>query len=66
MSLNARKLIGMVALVLLVIFYAILATTIAEARLSDASNFAKFAYFFLTGILWVVPAMFIIKWMIKP
>jgi len=61
-----RKLVGTVALVVLVIVYALVATTIATARLADAPAWAHLVYFFVTGILWVLPAMALISWMLKP
>lgn len=62
---SARKLVGTVLLVLLVILYALVATAIATARLADAPGWAHALYFMVTGIAWVVPAMFIINWMIR-
>lgn len=62
---SLKKLIGTALLVLLVIVYALVATAIATARLSDAPAWAHALYFLVTGIAWVVPAMFIISWMIK-
>lgn len=62
-----RKFVGMIALVALVVIYALVATTIAAARLADAGALAHLAYFLFTGLLWVLPAMLIIKWMVgKP
>lgn len=66
MSARIRKLIGMIALVSLVIIYALIAVAVAVANLGESSNVVHLAYFFFTGILWIVPAMFIIKWMAKP
>lgn len=66
MSVRTRKLIGMLALVVLVIVYALVAVAIAVANLAESSNMVHLAYFFFSGLLWVVPAMFIIKWMAKP
>lgn len=66
MSVRARKLVGMVALVVLVVVYALVAVAIAVANLSDSSSMVHLAYFFFSGLLWIVPAMFIIKWMAKP
>jgi hypothetical protein len=56
----------MVLLVTLVVLYALIATTIAVAQLSNSSALVHLAYFALTGLLWVLPAMLIIKWMAKP
>lgn len=66
MSQNTRKIIGTILLIALVVLYALVATAIAVAQLADASGFVQMMYFLLTGFLWVVPAMFIIKWMLKP
>ena len=64
MSTSLRKLIGSVLLVVLVIVYALVATAIASARLADAPGWAQAVDFMVSGIVWVVPAMFIIKWMV--
>jgi hypothetical protein len=61
-----RKLIGTVMIIILVIAYALLATVIASATLGRAHWTIHLLYFFLTGLLWVLPAMWIIKWMHKP
>jgi len=53
-------------LVSLVVLYALVATTVATARLGDSPWWVHLAYFFFTGILWVVPAMFVIRWMLTP
>lgn len=64
MPIRIKKLIGTVLLIILVIVYAVLATLIAVAQLSESGPIIHLLYFFLTGLLWIVPAMFIIKWMI--
>jgi len=61
-----RKLIGTVLIVALVVLYALVATAIATHKLADASSLAHLTYFFITGVFWIVPAMFIIKWMLRP
>lgn len=66
MPVRLRKLIGMMLLVIIVILYALIATTIAVARLAESSAWVHLAYFAVTGILWVLPAMLVIKWMAKP
>ncbi len=64
MSSSTKKLIGTFVLVALVVFYALIATAIATAQLAQSPWWVHMLYFFFTGILWVVPAMFIIKWML--
>jgi hypothetical protein len=66
MPVRLRKMIGMIMLVVLVIVYAIVATLVAVAQLAESSPWVHLGYFFLTGLLWVLPAMLIIKWMARP
>ena len=65
MPFRLKKLIGSFMILAIAIIYALVATTIATAKLGDSSSLVHLAYFGLTGILWIVPAMFIIKWMSK-
>lgn len=66
MPVRLKKLIGTVLLVLLVIVYALLATMIAVAQLSQSGPFVHLAFFLFSGLAWVLPAMLIIKWMVTP
>jgi hypothetical protein len=66
MPVRLKKLIGTILLVLLVIVYALVATMVAVARLSESGPLVHLAYFFVGGLLWVLPAMGIISWMVKP
>ncbi len=66
MPVRVKKLIGTVLLVLLVTVYALVATMVAVAQLSQSGPVVHLAFFFLSGLLWVLPAMWIIKWMVKP
>ena len=65
MPIRLKKLIGTILLVVLVIVYALVATTVAAARLAESGPLVHLAFFFFTGILWILPAMGIIKWMVK-
>ena len=65
MPIRLKKLIGTILLVALVIVYALVATTVAAARLAESGPAVHLAFFF-TGILWIVPAMGIIKWLMLP
>ncbi len=66
MPVRLKKLIGTVLLVALVLVYALVATIVAVAQLAESSWPVHLAYFFFTGLLWVLPAMAIIKWMVTP
>lgn len=61
-----RQLIGSLILLALVIVYALIATTVAVAQLGESSAWVHLAYFALTGLLWILPAMWVIKWMLRP
>jgi len=63
MPIRLKKLIGTVLLVALVIIYALLATMIAVAQLAQSGPLVHLAFFLFSGLLWVLPAMAIIKWM---
>jgi hypothetical protein len=64
MPVRLKKFIGTFILVALVIVYAVLATAIAVAQLAESGPLMHMLYFFLTGLLWVLPAMLVIKWML--
>jgi hypothetical protein len=64
MPIRLKKLIGTVLLVALVIVYALIASAIAVTRLAEYGATAHFFFFLLSGLLWVLPAMGIIKWLI--
>ena len=66
MPIRLKKLIGTILLVLLVLAYAIVATIVAVAQLAESGPLVHLAFFLFSGILWVVPAMGIIKWLMIP
>lgn len=66
MPVRLKKLIGTVILVALVAIYALVATIVAVAQLAESGPLVHLAYFFFTGMLWVLPAMLIVKWMATP
>lgn len=61
-----RKMIGTIALVALVVVYAVVAVTVASARLAESTAFVHFMFFLVAGLLWVLPAMALIRWMAGP
>jgi uncharacterized membrane protein len=66
MPVRLKKLIGTVIIVALVVLYALVATTVAAYRLADSAWYVHMLYFLFTGLLWIVPAMFVIRWMEGP
>lgn len=63
MPVRLKKFVGMLALVALVIVYALVSTAIAVSQLADKSAIVHLAFYLFSGLLWVLPAMLIIKWM---
>ncbi len=61
-----RKLVGTIVLVIFVSSYALIAMTVAAARLPNASGWAQLIFFMVAGLLWVLPAAALIAWMSKP
>ncbi|MDK1489150.1 DUF2842 domain-containing protein [Sinorhizobium sp. 7-81] len=66
MPVRLRKLIGTILIIILVVVYALAAVTFASLLLGASPWWVHLLYFFLTGLLWILPAMLIIKWMEKP
>jgi hypothetical protein len=64
MPVRLKKLVGTVLLVALVVVYAIVATIVAVAQLSESGPVAHLVFFLIGGLVWILPAMAIIKWMI--
>jgi hypothetical protein len=61
-----RKLAGAVFLTVFVPFYAVVAMTIAAARLPGTSITTQTIYYAVAGLLWVIPAGLVITWMQRP
>ena len=65
LSLSTRKLIGLVVLLVYMFLYAMLAMTIAVYRLPD-NTAAEVVYYLTAGILWAIPARYLLQWMQTP
>lgn len=63
MPVRVKKFIGIFIMIVLVIVYAMTAVTVATYRLAESPWYIHMAYFLVTGLLWVLPAMWLIKWM---
>ena len=66
MKIRTRKLIGTFALLALVAVWSLLAMALAQSVLTDINGFVAVIYYIVAGLGWVVPAMFLVKWMAKP
>lgn len=66
MGIRTRKLFGAFALVLLVFGWALLAMVLAQAILPSAHGALAMAYYAVAGMGWVLPAMPLVRWMLRP
>ena len=66
MNPRLRKLIGAVALLALVIVWALMTMALAQSALTDINGFVAAAFYVVAGLGWVLPAMPLIAWMSRP
>jgi Protein of unknown function (DUF2842) len=63
MPIRLRKFIGTIALLVLVVVWALLAMGLAQVPAIHDNNALAAAYYVVAGIGWVLPAMPIVSWM---
>jgi hypothetical protein len=63
MPIRLRKFLGTVALLVLVIVWALVAMALAQAPAIHDHTALSVAYYVIAGIGWVVPALPIVTWM---
>jgi hypothetical protein len=66
MTLRTRKLVGAIALLLFLTVYALAAMMVAIMMQVGASKVAELVYYPVAGLLWLPPAMWLVKWMQRP
>jgi uncharacterized protein DUF2842 len=66
MQQRQRKLIGTVILLAILAVYALLIVAFSAGRIMDAAPAAQVLYFMIAGLAWVLPAGFLIRWMLRP
>lgn len=66
MTMRTRKLVGAILLLLFLAAYALLAMLVAVTLQVNASKLVEVIYYIVAGLLWVLPAAWLIKWMQKP
>ena len=66
MSQSLRKLIGTFVTVAFVIVYAFAAMLLAMRLLPDTSGLTQAIYYFVAGVVWVIPVAFLVRWMQRP
>ena len=66
MTQSTRKLVGTILLLIFVVIYALLALAAAVVLQVNSGKFVELAFYVVAGLLWVLPAGWLIKWMSKP
>jgi hypothetical protein len=66
MPIRQRKLIGAVALIVLVVGWSLLAMVLAQLPAIKANRIVEAIYFVVAGLGWVLPAMPLVRWMVRP
>jgi hypothetical protein len=66
MQIRTRKLVGTLLLLGFLALYSALVVALAAGRIATAPPLAQFAFFLVAGLVWVVPAGFLIRWMTRP
>lgn len=66
MGIRTRKLIGAFALVALVFAWVLAAMVLAQAILPSAHSVLAMVYYVVAGMGWVLPAMPLMRWMLRP
>jgi hypothetical protein len=66
MTIRTRKFVGAIALLAFVAVYALAAMMVAVVLQVNGSKLAELIYYPVAGLLWVLPAMWLVKWMQSP
>jgi len=66
MPIRLRKLIGAVALIVLVLTWSLVAMALAQSPVIKANGFVEALYYVVAGLGWILPAMPLIRWMSRP
>ena len=61
-----RKLIGTALLLVFVTFWALFAMSLAPGRVAELSGAMQALVFIVLGLIWIVPAGVLIRWMSRP
>jgi drug/metabolite transporter superfamily protein YnfA len=63
---RTRKLVGAVGLLALVVFWPLLTLAVGHAAVSRYYAPAQLVFFVVFGLIWLVPAGLLIRWMQRP
>jgi O-antigen/teichoic acid export membrane protein len=66
MRVRTRKLIGAVGLLALVIFWPLLTLALGSSNIARYDAAAQLVFYLVFGLIWLIPAAFLIRWMQRP
>ncbi len=66
MTIRTRKFIGTVLLVLFMVVYALIAMALGASQIVGGPYILQVIYFLLAGLVWIIPAGILIRWMARP
>jgi hypothetical protein len=66
MPIRLRKLIGAIALIVLVVTWALVAMALAQSPVIKANGLVEVIYYVVAGLGWVLPGMLLVRWMSRP
>ncbi|WP_426442773.1 DUF2842 domain-containing protein [Bradyrhizobium genosp. P] len=66
MAIRTRKLLGTIALLMLVVVWSLLGMTVAQTPWLADSGLRQAIFYVVAGLGWVLPAMPIVSWMSRP
>jgi len=66
MTIRTRKFLGAIMLVLLATVWSLLGMVLAQMPVIANSGWLQAVYYVVVGIGWVLPAMPIVSWMLRP
>ena len=66
MQVRTRKLLGTIALLVLVVLWSLMGMTVAQTPWLANSGLLQAIFYVVAGLGWVLPAMPIVSWMGRP
>jgi len=66
MTIRTRKLFGAIALLVVAFLWSMMGMVVAQFPIIAESGMLQWVYYVVVGIGWVLPAMPIVSWMLRP
>lgn len=66
MKIRTRKFVGTVVLIFFIAIYSIVAMAFAASTVVGVSPVAEAVFFLVAGLVWVIPAGILVRWMQRP